>query len=203
MSKIFNLCVENEKIIKNPCASVKHLREENYKIRYLTKDEEKRLFSVLDSEYTHLKPIIITALQTGMRKAEIFNLKWSQIDFKKGFIEVLKSKSGKARKIPISKKLDAVLKTQLVYQTNEYVFINPATNKPYVDIKRAFSNILKKAEIENFRFHDFRHTVATRLVESGNDLVVVKDILGHSDIATTMRYSHPVPENKKIAIECL
>ena len=86
---------------------------------------------------------------------------------------------------------------------SEYVFINPETNKPYKDIKKAFSTVLKNANIKNFRFHDLRHTVATRMVESGTDLVVVQEILGHSSIQTTMRYAHPVPENKKRAIECL
>ena len=78
-----------------------------------------------------------------------------------------------------------------------------ATNKPYTDIKKSFSTVLKNANIENFRFHDLRHTVATRMVESGVDLLVVQEILGHSNIQTTMRYAHPVPERKKKAIDCL
>lgn len=138
-----------------------------------------------------------------MRRGEIFSLKWSQIDFNNGFIEVLKTKSGKARKIPISPRLDLLLKEILATSNSEYVFINSATNKPYVDIKNAFSTVLEKANIKNFRFHDLRHTVATRMVESGADLLVVQEILGHDNIQTTMRYAHPVPENKKRAINCL
>jgi len=76
------------------------------------------------------------------------------------------------------------------------------TNR-YVDIKHSFSTCLKRAGIENFRFHDLRHTVATRLVEKGIDLVVVKEILGHSKIETTMRYAHTVPEQKLNAISVL
>ena len=214
LSKMFNLCIDNGVITFNPCRSVKQLREENFKIRFLTIEEEKELFKAIEATHTdaagnitypyiHLKPLVVCALQTGMRRGEIFSLKWSQIDFNNGFIEVLKTKSGKARKIPISPRLDLLLKEILATSNSEYVFINSATNKPYVDIKNAFSTVLEKANIKNFRFHDLRHTAATRMTEMGIDLGVVQEILGHSDIKTTMRYAHPVPERKLKAIEVL
>ena len=86
---------------------------------------------------------------------------------------------------------------------SEYVFINPDTGKPYTDIKHSFATVLKTARINNFRFHDLRHTLATRLVEKSIDLVVVKEILGHSKIETTMRYAHAVPKRKMDAINVL
>ena len=198
ISKMFNLLIADGKLVKNPCKFSPKLRENNYKIRYLKEDEQKRLFNCLD-EFLYIKPIIILALYTGMRKGEILNLKWSQIDFQNEFIDILKSKSGKERKIPIAGKVKEVL-SELGKNGEEFIFINPETNKPYNDIKKSFSSLLKKAQIENFRFHDFRHTVATRLVESGVDLLIVKEILGHSNIETTMRYAHPVPELKLKAI---
>ena len=97
-----------------------------------------------------------------MRRGEILNLKWSNLDFQYGFIELLDTKSGKARKIPISSTLNNVLSS--IDKLSEYVFINPETNKPYTDIKKSFHKVLDKANIKNFRFHDLRHTVATRLV---------------------------------------
>lgn len=203
ISKMFNLLIADGKLVKNPCKFSPKLRENNYKIRYLKEDEQKRLFNCLDmSEFLYIKPIIILALYTGMRKGEILNLKWSQIDFKNEFIDILKSKSGKERKIPIAGKVKEVL-SELGKNGEGFIFINPETNKPYNDIKKSFSSLLKKAQIENFRFHDFRHTVATRLVESGVDLLIVKEILGHSNIETTMRYAHPVPELKLKAISKL
>lgn len=186
ISKMFNLLIADGKLVKNHCKFSPKLQENNYKIRYLKEDEQKRLFNCLD-EFLYIKPIIILALYTGMRKGEILNLKWSQIDFKNEFIDILKSKSGKERKIPIAGKVKEVL-SELGKNGEEFIFINPETNKPYNDIKKSFSSLLKKAQIENFRFHDFRHTVATRLVESGVDLLIVKEILGHSNIETTMRY---------------
>ena len=92
---------------------------------------------------------------------------------------------------------------QMPAKTSNYVFVNPKTNEPYTDIKKAFSNVIKRANIKNFRFHDLRHTVATRLVEKGIDLTVVQEILGHSKITTTQRYAHPVPQRKLDAIEIL
>ena len=88
-------------------------------------------------------------------------------------------------------------------RASEYVFINPKTKKPYLDLKKSFHKVMELADIQNFRFHDLRHTVATRLVEKGIDLIVVQDILGHSNITTTQRYAHPVPERKQQAIEIL
>ena len=136
-----------------------------------------------------------------MRRGEIFNLKWSNIDFDYGFIELLETKSGKSRKIPLSKTMLELLNN--TPRISEFVFVNKDTGNPYTDIKHGFSTVLEKADIQNFRFHDLRHTVATRLVEKGIDLVVVKEILGHSKIETTMRYAHAVPKRKLEAIEVL
>ena len=217
LSKMFKIGIDNEILHKNPIEKVNKLREDNHKIRYLTIDEEKRLFKEIEKEYEvldrytrikkivkpylYLKPIVITALQTGMRRGEILNLKWSNIDFEQGFIELLETKSGKSRKIPLSK----TLKETLLKQKNnyEYVFINPKTKLPYTTIKKSFRKVLEKAHIKNFRFHDLRHTVATRLATKGIDLTVVQEILGHSKITTTQRYAHPVPQRKLEAIDVL
>ena len=217
MSKMFNIGIDNGIIRNNPLQKVGKLREDNNKTRYLTVAEEKRLFieiekvyEVLDrytkqkkivQPYLYLKPIIITALQTGMRRGEILNLKWENIDFKLNFIELLETKSGKSRKIPISPVLNNVFNS--IPRTSEFVFVNPKTNQPYVDLKKSFHTVIDKAGIKNFRFHDLRHTVATRLVEKNIDLAVVQDILGHSKITTTQRYAHPVPQRKLDAINIL
>lgn len=121
--------------------------------------------------------------------------------FEYGFIDLLKTKTNRPRKIPLSTGLKAVLRT--IKQESKYVFINPKTKTAYKDITKAFKTVLQDAKIENFRFHDLRHTVATRLVEKNIDLFVVQDILGHSKITTTQRYAHPVPQRKLDAVEIL
>lgn len=216
LSKMLNIAVANNLLNKNPMWSVKKLREDNHKVRVLSLDEEKRLFEEIERgyevvgrdrkrkiiyPYLHLKPLIVCALQTGMRRGEIFNLKWSNIDFEYEFAELLETKSGKSRRVPISSKFMKIL-NQLDRNT-EYVFTNPATGKPYNDIKNSFHTVLEKANIENFRFHDFRHTAATRMLEKGADIRTVQEILGHSSVVVTQRYTHTTPQYKKKAIELL
>lgn len=200
LSKMFNLCIADGLLDKNPMETISKMKEENYKIRVLTKDEETALFIVLDER---LKPIVICALKTGMRKGEILTLKWLNIDFKNNYIELLHTKSGKKRKIPMSKTLRKILLEIKETSTSEYVFVNPKTNKPYTDIKKAFRTALNKADIKDFVFHDLRHTFATRLIEKGVDIVVVKELLGHADISTTMIYTHSDAIRKQHAIDII
>lgn len=200
LRKAFNIAIENNLISFNPCKPVKKLKEDNQKIRYLTQEEEKSLFRELPER---LKPIIITALHTGLRRSNILYLKWDNVDFEYGFIEILKqdNKGHKVIRIPMSDTLRNVLLN--IEHTSEYVFVNPETNKPYNNIHKAFKSACERAGINNFRFHDLRHTVATRLVINGVDIRTVQEIMAHSSIVTTQRYMHPTPESKLDAINIL
>lgn len=200
LKTIFNLAIKNELVKTTPLKAVKMLKENNQKIRYLTQDEEVRLFNELPE---HLKPIVVCALQTGLRKSNILNLRWELVDLEYRFIEVLaqQNKGHKIIKIPISEKLLEVF--ERLPRISEYVFANPETGMPYKDISEGFNNACKRADVKNFRFHDLRHTVATRLVEKGIDLRVVQEIMAHSTIITTQRYMHPTPKRKLEAIEVL
>ena len=199
LSKMFSIAKQNKYIEDNPCSGVEKLRVENLKIRFLSKEEQERLYNVIEGHW--IKPLVVTALQTGMRKGEILDLKWDCVNFEQNYIDVLQTKSGKPRQIPMSEKLSNTLKEQP--RINDYVFVNPKTKKKHSNINDLFPEFLKKAKIEKFDFHSLRHTSATRMVECGIDLTVVMEILGHSDIKTTMRYAHPVPEVKLKAIKAL
>lgn len=201
ISKMFSLAVEYGWLEYNPCFKVKKLRVENIRERVLSKDEENSFLNQCVEDRAYLKPIILMALHTGIRKSNILQLEWSCVNFTQKFITVLNPKNGKTNKIPMTGTLKAML--EQLPRTSKYVFPNPLTNKPYVDIRKTFNNVLKLAGIEDLTFHAFRHTAATRMVEKGTDLVTVKDLLGHSEIKTTMRYAHPVPDRKLQAIQAL
>lgn len=210
LSKMFNVAISNKKTKNNPVREVKQLKTENHAIRFLTKIEERKFFRALPKFYfkniqkcSKIKLLVFFALKTGARKEEIFGIKWENIDFKKNEIELLYTKSNKKRVIPLAKSLKKILLKLKKYNESEYVFINPATGKRYVDVKKIFKSAVEKAEIKHLRFHDLRHTFATRLIEKGVDIVVVKELLGHASITTTMIYVHSDAERKQNAIDVI
>ena len=200
MKKMFNLSIDWKLATENPVKKVKFFSEkDNLKERILTKEEEDRL---LVASAEHLKPILIAALNTGMRLGEILSLKWGQIDFEKELVRVEKTKSGKIRYVNINSVLSKTLEN-LKAQDGEFLFTNPKTGEPLKDVKTAFKSACRRANIKNLRFHDLRHTFATRLVESGVDIITVKELLGHSTVKITERYTHPNQKLKEKAVELL
>ena len=183
---------------KNPVKEVRFLQERQYVMKVLDREEIKRLIS---SAADHLKPILIIALNTGMRKGEILNLKWNDVDFISHFIHIKESKSNIMRKIPMNSIVAATLKD--IKRENDFVFPSTKTKEPLTNIFHSFKMACRKANIKDLRFHDLRHTAATLMVTGGIDLMTVSQILGHSDIKMTMRYAHPTPENKRRAVDVL
>ena len=147
---------------------VKFLKEPKGKDRILSEEEEMKLLGgrQTHNKSQHLEPIIITALNTGMRKGETLNLKWSNVDFKNGVITVEKTKNDEIRKIPMNQKLTETLEGAKKVSKGEYVFSE--NGKPYRDVKTGWWTALEKAKIEGFRFHDFRHTFGSRLGMAGS-----------------------------------
>ncbi len=191
---LFNVAKQRTKFFgDNPVSKVKFLEENNQIERVLTIEEEERLIA---NSAPHLKPIIQTAIHTGMRKNEILSLKWNNVDLENNVltIEASNTKSKKLKRIPINSKLRRILLEQkLKTGFGLYIFLNP-DGKPYQrcdSLKRCFGGACRRAGIKGLRFHDLRHTAATRMVEKGANIVSVSRILGHSSLNTTMRYAHP------------
>lgn len=178
----------------------KLLEENNKRLRFLSKEECQSLVNSCDG---HLRPIVITALNTGMRKGEILNLQWDNVDLKHGFILLDRTKNGERREIPVNETLKTVLQSLVRRLDTPYLFYEPATGKPYQDVKRSFSTALRRAKIRNFRFHDMRHCFASHLVMAGIDLTTVKELLGHKHITMTLRYAHLAPSHKVNAVNVL
>lgn len=209
ISKIFSLAVEEELINENPCRKVRRLREGKQPIRHLSRDEEARLIEVL-ALYPRTKAIVIVSLYTGMRKGEVFDLRWRDIDREQNRIYIPNKKTEKERYIPIAQQVNEILDIMGKAREGEFVFPRlkqnlsktqlPGKNANSLNIDRSFKRALKEAGISNFRFHDLRHSAGTRLSEIGIPLTTIATILGHSRIETTRRYAHATDKGVKDAI---
>jgi len=141
---------------------------------------------------------------TSSSKHSTEKLSVQGVDFKNRRIRVEKTKSGKVRHVPVNDILFYELNTlREMDGQSPYIFFNSETGKPYVDMKKGFKAACRRAEIKGLRFHDLRHTFATRLVEKGVDIETVRDLLGHSSIIITQRYTHSNDDRKRKAVELL
>ena len=202
MKKMFNLAIDWNLTCSNPVMKVKLFSDKDtQKEKILTREEETKLLAEIPD---YLKPILIVALNTGMRRGEILTLKWEQVDLARRIIRVRYTKSGKSRIIPIN---DVLLNTFLELERlncgNVYLFLNPKTGLPYIEVKKSFKAACQRAGIEGLRFHDLRHTFATSLIESGVDIITVRDLLGHFSVRVTQRYTHSNQYQKVAAVQRL
>ncbi|RLB83091.1 MAG: hypothetical protein DRH17_03290 [Deltaproteobacteria bacterium] len=199
---IFTKAVEWEMIERSPFdrGNPLWLKENNTRFRYLDQDEINRLLEACDRQYT--KDVIVTVLHTGMRRQEVLGLKWDQI--RGGFIYLSKTKTDEARQIPIDQDLGELFKRirQRNHLKSEYVFCDKE-GKPFRSIRTSFTRVLRKAYIEDFKFHDLRHTFASHFIMRGGKLKTLKKILGHKTLQMTMRYAHLSNEFAKEEIECM
>ncbi len=202
LKRLFNIAIDWGYAETNPVTKIKMYPENNTKReRILTQEEEKHLF---EAAATHLKSIIILALNTGMRRGEILSLKWRNIDLQKGEILIEKAKSGKSRVVDVNSVLfKELLNLRSANPNQEHVFLNPKTGKPFTKLQTSFEGACRRAGIEGLRFHDLRHSVASRLIAAGVDIIKVKELLGHSTVKMTERYLHTDRSGRKQAVEQL
>jgi integrase len=213
--------VEWEMIKQNPFEMGQGLmlKENNERLRYLSKEEIDRLLaecsrqvielpaknsktrSVKRVDADYLRNIVECAINSGMRKEEILSLKWGQI--RDGLIYLDKTKSKKKRQVPINDTLAELFRIIRKKQglTSEYVFVYQG--KRIKDVKTAYNAAMKRAGILDANFHTLRHTFASHFVMRGGGLKALQEMLGHSNIKTTMRYAHLSQEHKKEAVKLL
>lgn len=149
----------------------------------------------------HLTPMVLISLNTGLRYGELTGLEWSAIDFPARNLTVTgkTAKGAKTRHIPLNAEALDVLTRWRGKGRKGLVFSNQDGNR-IGTVKTAWSAILAEAKIEHFRWHDLRHTFASKLVQRGVNLAVVRDLLGHGDFALTLRYAHLEPKQKADAV---
>lgn len=191
--RILSLALQWEYVEKNVLANIPLMKVDNKVERYLSDEEVKRLVDVLTTDLAlGASYLLLYLLSTGARLNEAMQAKWDQVDLEKGIwrIPATNSKSKKTRSVPLNDSAIWVLGQLWTQGKHEYLFVNEATNKPWVTITRAWYRLRAKAGIENLRVHDLRHSFASFLVNGGRSLYEVQQILGHSDPKVTMRYAH-------------
>jgi len=206
----------------NPVRDAKRIKLKAGRIdRWLTLEEEAKLLpKTKDKLNGELEDIVILDLNTGLGQEEILKLQWPQIDLSRKTFTTSREKTRRQRSkrsgsngsddsntrtIPLNKIACALLKEcTMASEMSGYVFHDENGNMIKADkLKKTFRKAVKESGIAHFRFHDLRHTFATRLVQAGVDLYKVAKLLGHKDISTTQRYAHHCPESLRDGVKIL
>jgi integrase len=196
LSRMFKLAITWGFISgKNPAAGIPKAQENNQRKRYLSHDEIARYMAALEAEPNRVAAAYLAfLLYTGVRKTEALMAKWEHVDLISRTWFLPETKNGKSRHVLLNSKAVELLQNQPRLPGNPYVFPGKIAGKPLNNPQKAFSRALKKAKIENFTIHCLRHTTASIAINSGATLYEVKDLLGHSQVVTTMRYAHLADE---------
>lgn len=193
LSPVFNHAVnEWEWLDKSPMTKVKRPKEPRGRIRFLDDDERDRLITAAQKHRNkHLYTIIVLAISTGMRQGEIMGLTWKSVNLSEGYALLHETKNDEVRRVPIAGKALSLLKemNKLRRIDTNYLFCDLTATKPIFNA-RAWQEILKEADIKEFRFHDLRHTAASYLAMGGASLTDIAEILGHKTLAMVKRYAH-------------
>ncbi|PYT20636.1 MAG: hypothetical protein DMG57_41460 [Acidobacteria bacterium] len=182
----------------NPVRLVKFLTENNLRFETVSEEQEERL---LLASPPYLREMIQFAINTGLRTSDIFNLQWVEVDIEQRRLKKIVKKSDKPLSLPLNDAAFGIIETRRAVQQGPYVFYSPMTGDRFKDVKGALLAAVKRAGLPKITWHMFRHTFASRLTRDGVDIVTVKELLGHSDISTTMRYAHSNDEAKRRAVE--
>jgi integrase len=148
----------------------------------------------------YLEPMILLALNTGMRRGELLKLRWDEVSNGSITVHGSTAKSKQSRVIPLNAEAKAVFSDWK--SAGDLVFPG-VDGAAMMTVKRSWAGVRKAANLPNLRFHDLRHTFATRLLEKGANVRVVQELLGHANLATTQRYLHTTDRAKRNAVELL
>ncbi len=191
LKNLFNRAVEWGFLPANPAAKIRQLREAPARERFLSKEETDRLVACAPK---HLRPIVQTALLTGMRRSEILGMTWDRVNLDRRMIYLRRTKSGKPRWIAIGDDLHKLLSAVPQHADHDRVFTY--RGKPIESLKRSWESTREAAGLREARFHDLRHTWASRMVAAGVDLYELMDQGGWSTLAMVRRYAQFAPDRR-------
>jgi len=204
VSAIFTLAQRDGKVLTNPARLVHLERENNARVRFLTDDEEMRVRQVIREVAPAREPDFDLALHTGLRKAEQYSLRWVDVDLLNGVLTVQRGKGNKRRHVPINFDARAALaKLRQHDNASGLVCAGGLGADGYWATHNWFEGALRAAHVNNFRWHDLRHTFASRLRMAGVDLATIADLLGHTTMTMTRRYAHLAPGYLRKAVDAI
>jgi integrase len=199
-SVVFSYACREFELPENPVRYVRSLQESGGRTRFLSNEERSRLFKACRaSKWDKLHLVVLMAITTGARKGELMNLKWEDVDLDRQTAFVKTSKNGEPKVLPLT---DSVIRELQLFKTKDSSLIFASLikpDKPYCFTKPWYK-ALKDADIEDFRFHDLRHSCASYLAMNGASLLEIADVLGHKQIQMTKRYAHLCIEHKSSLI---
>lgn len=201
LSLTFRLAIRNGKVRENPVRHVPRRRENNVRTRFLEPKEEVRLRAKIRALHAEREAEFDLALHTGMRRNEQWHLKWQEVNFRAGFITIIQSKHGASRYIPINSAAEKALKILARKRKGSVYVCHGAEQREGRDWERWFEECVAAAKIIDFRWHDLRHTFASRLAMAGVSLRALAELLGHRTLAMVMRYAHLAPAHLRDAVE--
>jgi len=204
MGHAYNMAVKEwEWVDSNPVNRVSKERVDNLVERWLTLGEEKRLLAASPG---WLQEIIVFAVNTGLRQGEILGLRWPLVDLERKTLTILEQKNGGRDVLPLNDQSVAVLNSRNKVRSikTDHVFFGKSGRELDArNLLRAFYSARKKAGLEDLRFHDQRHTFATRLVQAGVDIYTVQRLGRWKTMQMVMRYAHHFPESLRPGVEAL
>ncbi len=202
ISSVFEWAKEVYGINGNPARQVKARPESKKRVRFLSEDERTRLLKAcMKSDWQKLYLLVLLAITTGARKTEMLKIRWCDLDMKNRTASIYDTKNGSNRVLPIT---DEVMQELSKFRGigKGYIFESPATPELYfVDFRSHWNKAIKEAGIEDFRFHDLRHTCASYLAQNGANLLQIAEVLGHSNTVVTGRYAHLCIDHKRDLVE--
>lgn len=204
MGHVFNIAIREWQLATdNPVIKVRKDRVNNMIERWLTLNEEKRLLKVSPN---WLQDIIIFAINTGMRQSEILDLRWGQIDMERRTLTIAVQKNRNVDTLPLNETVIQLLEGRYRDDLDSSDYVFPNTNyerKGNILLLKAFHVALRKSGVKGFRFHDLRHTFATRLVQAGVDLYTVQKLGRWKTVSMVQRYAHHNTETLRSGIEVM
>ena len=179
-------------VTDNPVSKISKPRQARGRERYLSDDERERLLTACRaSSNRYLLPVVVLAISTGMRRGEIMNLRWSDVDLKRGTIILTATKNDTSRAVPLSGLALTLLQDLAKVRRLDTPLLFPGTlpQKP-MDLKKPWELAMAQAKLQDFRFHDLRHTAASYLAMNGATTMEIAAVLGHKTLQMVKRYSH-------------